>query len=97
MYMIVSGEVSVIKGQAEGDEIELDRIHPGDYFGEMALFEDAVRSATIRTAEESRLLVIHKQEFTEIVREYPQIALHICRALSGRIRELHEKVKIREN
>jgi hypothetical protein len=96
MYMIIKGEVSVTKGQQGEDtthEIELDRIRAGDYFGEMALFEDVVRSATIRTAEESRLLVLNKQEFTEIVREYPQIALHICRVLSERIRRLHQKIQ----
>ena len=95
MYLIISGEVSVIKdaGEAEREEIELARISAGDYFGEMALFEDAVRSATIRTAEDSRFLILHKQEFTEIVREYPQIALHICKALSERLRSLHAKVQ----
>jgi ATP/ADP translocase len=95
MFLIMNGTVSVIKGEAKegGQEIELARIGTGDYFGEMALFEDAVRSATIRTAEESRFLVLHKQEFTEIVREYPQIALHICKALSSRMRKLHEKIK----
>jgi ATP/ADP translocase len=96
MYMIIAGEVSVNKRQEGGSEIELDRILAGDYFGEMALFEDVVRSATIRTEEESRLLVLHKQEFTEIVREYPQIALHICRILSQRIRILHERIKREE-
>jgi ATP/ADP translocase len=93
MYMIITGEVSVIKRKGEGLEIELDRIGAGDYFGEMALFEDVVRSATIRTEQETRLLVLHKREFTEIVREYPQIALHICKVLSHRIRTLHEKIK----
>ncbi|NQU13769.1 MAG: cyclic nucleotide-binding domain-containing protein [Desulfobacteraceae bacterium] len=96
MYLVVKGKVSVLKGQEGeegGREIELDRIGAGGYFGEMALFEDVVRSASIRTEEESNLLVLHKQEFTEIVREYPQIALHICKELSGRIRHLHEKVK----
>ena len=95
MFLIIKGEVSVIKGAGEEGkrEIELARIGTGDYFGEMALFEDAPRSATIRTVEEARFLILHKQEFTEIVREYPQIALHICRALSERIRKLHEKVK----
>ena len=95
MFLIIKGEVSVIKGAGEEGEreIELARIGTGDYFGEMALFEDAVRSATIRTAEEARFLILHKQEFTEIVREYPQIALHICKALSARMRELHEKIK----
>jgi len=95
MFLILKGNVSVIKGEGKegGQEIELARIGTGDYFGEMALFEDAVRSATIRTAEDSRFLVLHKQEFTEIVREYPQIALHICKALSGRLRKLHERIK----
>ena len=92
MYLLIKGEVSVIKDQGEGHEIELDRIGAGDYFGEMALFEDVLRSATIRTEQESRLLVLHKQEFKEIVREYPQIALNICKVLSGRIRKLHKKV-----
>jgi len=93
MYLIIQGKVSVIKGQGDPDETELGQIGSGDYFGEMALFEDDVRSATIRTIEETRLLVLHKREFTEIVREYPQIALHICKVLSQRIRKLHEKVK----
>jgi hypothetical protein len=95
MYLILQGEVSVIKGQGKDHEIELDRIEEGDYFGEMALFEDVerVRSATIRIEKEARLLVLHKQEFTEIVREYPQIALHICKELSHRIRRLHEKIR----
>jgi len=93
MYMIITGDVSVIKGQEGGHEIELDRIHEGDYFGEMALFEDQVRSATIRAEDETRLLVLHKREFNEIVREYPQIALHICKELSHRLRKLHEKVR----
>ncbi|MFH1351174.1 MAG: Npt1/Npt2 family nucleotide transporter [Pseudomonadota bacterium] len=93
MYLIISGEVSVIKGQEGGSEIELDRIHPGGYFGEMALFEDTVRSATIRTLNETCLLVLNKHEFTEIVREYPQIALHICKELSSRLRKSHEIIK----
>jgi len=93
MYLIISGEVSVLKSQGEDHEIELDRISGGDYFGEMALFEDTLRSATIRTEKESSCLVLHKQEFKEIVREYPQIALHICKILGGRIRKLHEKVQ----
>lgn len=96
MYMIIAGEVSVNKSQEGGSEIELDRILAGDYFGEMALFENVVRSATIRTEKETRLLVLHKREFTEIVREYPQIALHICKILSQRIRTLHEKIKQEE-
>ena len=96
MYLIAQGEVSVIKNMGEANQIELDHIRSGDYFGEMALFEDIPRSATIRTQKETRLLMLHKREFTEIVREYPQIALHICRVLGARLRKLHEKVRRNE-
>jgi hypothetical protein len=93
MYLIIAGEVSVIKGLASGAPLELDRIATGDYFGEMALFEDVVRSASIRTEADTRLLVLRKQEFEEIVKEYPQIALHICKVLSSRLRRLHDKIR----
>ena len=95
MYLIIEGDVTVSKeGKGEkGHSVELDRISTGDYFGEMALFEEAPRSATIRTDAPSHFLVIHKREFTGMVLEYPLIALHICKALSRRIRRLHEKLK----
>jgi ATP/ADP translocase/HEAT repeat protein len=93
MYMIIEGAVSVIKESQGGAEIVLDRIRAGDYFGEMALFEDLLRSATIRTEEATRVLVLDKQEFTEIVREYPLIALQICKVLSQRLRKLHETIR----
>ena len=96
MYLVIKGEVSVIKDLGEINEIEIDRIKAGDYFGEMALFEDAVRSVSIRIEEPSSFMVLHKQEFKELVREYPQIALEICKVLSGRIRNLHTKIEKRE-
>ncbi len=96
MYLVIKGEVSVIKDLGEINEIEIDRIKAGDYFGEMALFEDAVRSVSIRIEEPSRFMVLNKQEFKELVREYPQIALEICKVLSSRIRNLHTKIEKRE-
>ena len=96
LYLVVKGEVSVIKDLGEVGEIEIDRIRAGDYFGEMALFEDALRSVSIRTEETCRFMVLHKHEFKELVREYPQIALEICKVLSGRIRNLHTKIEKRQ-
>ena len=92
LYLVVDGEVKVVKDCNADKEIELDTITAGDYFGEMALFGDDLRSATIRVAKPSRFLTLSKQELQEIVREYPQIALHVCKVLSGRIRRLHGKI-----
>jgi len=92
VFLIVDGEVAVFKKGDGETEIRLDTMGRGDYFGEMALFEEAKRSATIRTTRRSRFLVLHKQEFNELVREYPGIALQICTALSHRLRHLQDHV-----
>ncbi|MBR9985612.1 MAG: cyclic nucleotide-binding domain-containing protein [Desulfosarcina sp.] len=92
LFLVLQGEVAVIKDCNAEREFELDSIGPGDYFGEMALFGDDRRSATIRVKKNARFLTLNKQELQEIVREYPQIALHVCRVLSMRIRRLHGKI-----
>ena len=92
LYLVLDGDVAVIKDCDTKREIELDIIGAGDYFGEMALFGDETRSATIRVKKPSRFLTLRKHELQEIVREYPQIALHVCRVLSMRIRRLHGKI-----
>ncbi|MEE4111696.1 MAG: cyclic nucleotide-binding domain-containing protein [Desulfobacteraceae bacterium] len=92
LFLVLEGEVAVIKDCNSEREFELDSIGPGDYFGEMALFGDDRRSATIRVKKNARFLTLNKQELQEIVREYPQIALHVCRVLSMRIRRLHGKI-----
>jgi CRP-like cAMP-binding protein len=96
LFLMIRGEVSVIKDLGGLNEIEIDRMTDGEYFGEMALFEDTVRSVSIRTEKPSAFMVLHKQEFKEIVREYPQIALEICKVLSGRIRNLLQKIESRD-
>ena len=94
MYLVLDGEVAVIKALSESSdqEIELARINSGDYFGEMALFENAPNSATIRAVKASHFMTINKIEFMEIVMEYPNIALHICEGFCKRIRALHAKI-----
>jgi CRP-like cAMP-binding protein len=84
LFLMIRGEVSVIKDLGESNEIEID------------LFGDTARSVSIRTEKPSAFMVLYKQEFKEIVREYPQIALEICKVLSGRIRKLHQKIEDRE-
>jgi hypothetical protein len=91
MFLIVSGEVSVIGKYGSENETLIATISQDDYFGEMALFEDKPRSATVKTNSDAKLLVLGKLEFEEIMREFPQISINICRVFSQRIRELQKK------
>ncbi len=91
VFLIIKGRVEVIMEQTDGKEVMLDHIGSGGAFGEMALMDDAPRSATIRTIEPSKFLILHKQEFKETAMEFPRIALRICSVLSRIIRDLHGK------
>jgi len=91
VFLIIEGKVEVIMEQTGGKEVLLDHIESGGAFGEMALIDDSHRSASIRTIQPSRFLILHKQEFKETAMEFPRIALQICSVLSQRIRGLHGK------
>lgn len=93
VFLIIDGKVDVIMEQSDGSEVVLDHITSGEAFGEMALIDDAPRSATIRTVTPCRFLILHKQEFKETAMEFPRIALQICSVLSQRIRILHDRFK----
>jgi CRP-like cAMP-binding protein len=80
-----------------GNEESIDQMSSGSTFGEMALIDDAPRSATIRTMTPCRFLILHKQQFKETAMEFPRIALQICSVLSRRIRHLHSLVQEKDD
>ena len=71
-FLIIEGEVSVIKQYQKNDEVLLATMGEGEYFGEMALFEAKPRSATIKTNQSSHFLYLDKVEFEDLVEEYPK-------------------------
>lgn len=87
MFIIQSGRVLVTR-EANGVEIPLVELKEGDFFGEMALIEREVRSATVRAVGEASLLSIDKKSFLRRVHEDPSLAYRILERMSRRIREL---------
>ncbi len=99
MYVIQAGRVEVFQ-QADGQEIHLASLEQGDFFGEMAIFDRAVRSATVRAQDEVRVLTIDKKTFLSRIHEDPSLAFRIVQQMSGRIRELNAeliRLKTRES
>ncbi|MDW7691318.1 cyclic nucleotide-binding domain-containing protein [Flammeovirgaceae bacterium SG7u.111] len=74
MYFVVKGELQVLSGDS-GKEI--DRLYEGDFFGEIALFLDATRSATIKAVTYCDLYKLRKVHFERIVHRYPEIGAQI--------------------
>ena len=91
MYVIQSGRVEVVR-ESEAGQVKLAELREGDFFGEMALFDRDVRSATVRPVREARVLTIDKKVFLRKIHEDPSLAFRIMQKMSRRIRDLDEQV-----
>jgi CRP/FNR family cyclic AMP-dependent transcriptional regulator len=91
MYVVQDGEVEVVN-ITNGDIIRLAVLGPGDFFGEMAIFEKEVRSATVRALSKVRLLTIDRRTFLTRIQADPSLAFRIVRAMSGRIHQLIDEL-----
>lgn len=91
MYVIQSGRAEVVT-ESDGMEFRLAELGEGDIFGEMALFEKEVRSATVRPLGEVRVLTVDKRLFLRKIHDDPSFAFRIMQRMSRRIRELNDKL-----
>jgi len=91
MYFIQSGNVEVIR-ESDGKDVKLAELGQGEFFGEMALFEKGVRSATVRPLGEVRVLSVDKRLFLRKIHEDPALAFRIMQKMSRRIRDLDKEL-----
>jgi len=93
LYVLISGKVRIYVADDEGKEVVLNLFdEPGAYFGELALVGNTERTASVMTMEDSRLLVISKQDFLNCLGGNPQIALALIRHLVEQVKTLTERV-----
>ncbi len=86
MYIIQSGAVEVSRKSGDKDEV-LVILGKGDFFGEMALADEAPRSASaVADDDDTKLLVLDKTKFTYMVQQSPEFSLTIMRRLAARLR-----------
>lgn len=91
MFVIQQGRVAVVKEES-GRETRLAVLEAGDFFGEMALFEQETRSATVRALGPARILTVDRRTFLRRVKEDPTLAFEILKHLSQRIRHLNAEL-----
>lgn len=91
MFVIQAGEVEAV-AEADGRELKLRKMGVNDFFGEMALFEQETRTATIRAVGPVRVLTIDKKNFLGGIHEDPSLAFRIVRTMSHRVRDLTDRL-----
>jgi CRP/FNR family cyclic AMP-dependent transcriptional regulator len=93
MFIVDSGALKVFVTEENGKEVTLSLLGRDDYFGELALLDDAPRSASVITIERSTVLQISRADFVEVIASNPASMQIIVRNLVGRVRELTDNVR----
>jgi CRP/FNR family cyclic AMP-dependent transcriptional regulator len=87
LYIVVTGSLRVFLADADGKEIVIDTLGPKQYVGEMAL-DGGMRSASVITAEASKLAVVQREDFLRFLGQNPDAALALIVSLIRRARSL---------
>lgn len=93
LYVVVEGRLQVSTASYDGREIALRVLGPGALFGELALFDRRVRSATVTALEASLLIVFERADVLRALHEHPAIAIKFLEGMALRIRELTARVE----
>ena len=92
LYIVLSGRLKVMMSDAEGKEVILSILGPGEFFGEMGLIDDEPRSATVVTIEPCELLSIAKRDFKKSLADNFDMSMAVMRGLVRRLREADRKI-----
>lgn len=92
LYVILTGKVKVHRKGADGEEVVLGTLARGDCFGEMALFDQAPRSASVVALDPCEFFVLGRAAFLELLSESPGMISEALAAISGKVRATNEKL-----
>jgi len=91
-YVVRQGRARAVREHPDGRSITLANFGPGDIFGELAMFDDERRSATIETLEDTEAIAILGGEMRRLLSEHAEIAVKMLASLGRRLRETNERL-----
>jgi CRP/FNR family transcriptional regulator, cyclic AMP receptor protein len=91
-YVVRHGRARAVREHPDGRSITLANFGPGDIFGELAMFDDERRSATIETLEDTEAIAILGGDMRRLLSEHADIAVKLLASLGRRLRETNERL-----
>lgn len=97
MYIVKSGAVDIFLKSLDGEEKKLVRLEEGTFFGEVALIDEAARSASARAAEDTELWGFFRSDLINFIDRDPRLSskilLRLAFVIGQRLRETNLNVK----
>jgi CRP/FNR family transcriptional regulator len=91
-YIVREGHARAVRSHGDGRTITLATFGPGDIFGELAMFEDERRSATVEAIEPISVVAVLGGDMRRLMIEHPEISTRLVIALGRRLREMNERL-----
>ncbi len=95
MYVIREGKVAISVWTEENLELVLSMLGKGDFFGELALLDGSLRTATAKVVEQADLLEMTQGDFLKFLRGKPEVALSVMAVIAQRLRTTNELIERR--
>ena len=92
LFVLLEGEVEVLKAQGQPGERLLRRLEPGAYFGEMAVLGDALRTASVVAVGQARLLSLRDFNLRQAMERHPYIAIELLQVMSRRMQQMEQRL-----
>lgn len=93
LYCIVSGRVRIYLPTSVGEEVTLDILKPGEFFGELAVLDELPRSASAMAVEDVTVLTLDRQHVLATLSEFPHAAQRILAEFSNRLRRATQMIE----
>ncbi|MCW3046332.1 MAG: Crp/Fnr family transcriptional regulator [Solirubrobacterales bacterium] len=91
-YVVRSGHARAVLEHPDGRTITLAHFGPGDIFGELAMFDDERRSATVETLDEVHAVAVLGSDMRRLLREHSDLAVKLVTSLGRRLREANDRL-----
>jgi len=92
-FVIAGGSVKITRLSDDGREVILAMLGESDFFGEMSLLDGAGRSANVVALEASEVLTLARNDFLDILQQYPKISISLLEELTQRIRKSDQQIE----
>jgi CRP-like cAMP-binding protein len=91
-YIVRSGHARAMREHVDGRTLALAHFGPGDIFGELAMFDDESRSATVETLDPVEAIALAGSDMRRLLRQHPEIAVKLVISLGRRLRDANERL-----
>ena len=91
-YVVRSGHARAVRDHPDGRTITLATFGPGNFFGELAMFDSERRSATVEAVDDLETVGILGADMRRLLRDHPEISAELVVALGRRLREANERL-----